>query len=372
MSERMRIAVVDDDVLIRTLLGKILEESHEMLLFDSGERFLASGEAVDALLLDIEMTGISGYEVCRQFRMREDHDSVPVIFISSHDQPEQRLAAFESGGDDFILKPIVRNEVRHKVETLLSQQTRLRELRSESDMARQMAFSAMSSMGDLGIVLEFMKASATSADYRGLGEQLSVALANWGLRGSLQIRGRSGTFQRATESEQYPLQGSVMETLKDMGRIFQMGSRGIINYPHVSILVQNLPVDQPDKVGQLRDLLAMLAESADARVEGMDLQQQTAVLQDTANQSQAALAAALEGWSGRVRHAQGQMAERLQDALEDVFGSLKSMCMTPVQEAMIRDLMQAGVQDANQIIDQLCEVAPELMALQDGLKKLSS
>ena len=44
----------------------------------------------------------------------------------------------------------------------------------------------------------------------------------------------------------------------------------VLNYAHVSLLVQNLPTDNPEKVGRLRDNLAVLAESADIRIGGLD------------------------------------------------------------------------------------------------------
>ena len=67
-----------------------------------------------------------------------------------------------------------------------------------------------------------------------------------------------------------PLQASVLQSMRDIGRIFEMGSRAIINYSHVSLLVENLPTQDPDKVGRLRDHLAVLAESADIRIAALD------------------------------------------------------------------------------------------------------
>ncbi len=372
MGHVFRVAVVDDDLLSRTLLTKTLEEGYTVLAFESGNAFLAANVVVDVVLLDIEMPGDNGFEVCRQFRMRESSELVPVVFISGHDEPDQRLAAFESGGDDFIIKPIVKSEVRHKVENLLSQENRIRDLRSESDMARQMAFTAMSSMGDLGVVLEFMRGSANVRDYRALADALCVALKAWDLKGSVQIRGDGITFQRATESEQYPLQGSVMETLKDMGRIFQMGSRGIINYPHVSLLVQNLPVDQPEKVGALRDLLAMLAESADARVDGIDMQNQALRTKADARESLDELKSLLAGLANKVRKAQSDVSMQMHDLSEDVFMSLKSMSMTPVQQGMVTDLMQGGTHELLTIFEQSTNFEEDFARLVKSLDRMAS
>lgn len=342
MKKPFRVAVIDDDKLSRTLLTQIMEKDYEVLPYVSGDAFMQEKPLVDVVLLDIKMAGMNGYDVCKLFRMEERNELVPVIFISGHDAPEERLLAFESGGDDFIIKPIVSDEVRHKVQSLLTQETRIRELLSESDMARQMAFSAMTSMGDLGVILEFMRGSAADMDYRTLADRLCTALNAWNLKGTVLVRGEAGQFQLSTDSEQAPLQGSVMDALKGMGRIFQMSSRGIINYPHVSILVKNLPSDDPDKVGRLRDLLAMLGESADARVQGIDMATQAERARTGAKLALGELQRLLGALSDRMRKNQGTVSLHMQDLLSDVFNSLKSMNVTPVQEAMIADLMTEG------------------------------
>lgn len=370
MSTPFRVAVVDDDKLSRTLLSQVLQKEYEVLPFESGDAFMSERPQVDVLLLDIEMSGMNGYEVCKRFRMAEGSELVPVIFISAHDAPEERLLAFESGGDDFIIKPIVPDEVKHKVQTLLAQEERIRELRSESDLARQMAFSAMTSMGDLGVILEFMRGSAADMDYRTLADRLCVGLNAWSLKGTVLVRGEAGEFQRSTESEQAPLQGPVMDALKDMGRIFQMSSRGIINYPHVSILVQNLPSDDLDKVGRLRDLLAMLGESADARVQGIDMATQAERARAGAKLALGELQRLLAGLSERMRKSQGQVSLHMQDLLSDVFNSLKAMSVTPVQEAMITDLMTEGTDGLLHLIEENASVEADFAKVLSLLEKL--
>lgn len=370
MHKKFRVAVVDDDALSRALLSKVLQADFDVLAFDSGESFLSEIPAVDLLLLDIEMNGMNGYEVCRCYRMHEEYELVPVVFVSGHDQPEQRLAAFEAGGDDFIIKPIVANEVRHKVATLVGQEENIRRLKAESDQARQMAFNAMTSMGDLGVILEFMRGSANATEYRVLAERLVTALQSWGLKGAIQIRGDSGRYERGTESEQYPLQNSVMETLKDMGRVFQMGSRGIINFPHISILIHNLPVDQPEKVGQLRDLLAMLAESADARIEGIDMNLRADQMRGAARMTLDDLRSVLTRLSSRLRHNQGAVSVHMQDLMDDMFRSLQAMNITAVQEAMITDLMTAGTQDLLHLFDETANLEAEFMKVLASLEAL--
>ena len=135
---------------------------------------------------------------------------------------------------------------------------------------QQVAFTAMSSMGDLGVVIDFLRESTACKTYQDVASHLSGAMMAWGLRGAVQVRGHNGMLNYTTDGRMSPLQSSVLDTMRDFGRIFEMGSRAIINYNQISLLVENLPIADPDKVGRLRDHLAVLAESADMRIAGLD------------------------------------------------------------------------------------------------------
>ena len=69
--------------------------------------------------------------------------------------------------------------------------------------------------------------------------------------------------------EATPLEASVVDHLAAMERIMQFQTRLSITYEHVSLLVKNMPVDDEDRCGRLRDHLAMLAEGADVRLRGL-------------------------------------------------------------------------------------------------------
>jgi hypothetical protein len=146
----------------------------------------------------------------------------------------------------------------------------MRTLASQSADAQRLAFTAMSSMGDLGVVIEFLRKSAMATSYPAIATRLMAAMKAWGLRGAVEVRGRHQQVALNAEGPMTAMQAAVLEKLRDIGRIFEMGSRAVINFDNVSLLVENLPVDDPDKVGRLRDHLAVLAESADMRLAALD------------------------------------------------------------------------------------------------------
>src|SRR5574343_127207 len=340
MEPTFRVAVVEDNPPQRMIVTRLLEKEYTIEAFDSGAAFLASTTRFDAVLLDIEMPELNGYDTCRRFREQPRGAETPVIFVSGHDTTPERVAAYEAGGDDFVTKPIAAHELNHKLHSAIEHRERVRALTSESSTAQQVAFTAMISMGDLGVVIEFLRKSALATSYSAIAARLIAAMKAWGLQGAVQVRGRHEQVNLNAEGPMSAMQAAVLEKLRDIGRIFEMGSRAVINFDHVSLLVENLPVDDPDKVGRLRDHLAVLAESADMRTAALDatierdLQKQG--IEATLDELKAAMQqATLQSSSS---HRKGQAA--LVESIEQLGRTIQSLSLTEVQTGYMEDLIR--------------------------------
>lgn len=104
------IGVVDDDQSIRDLLTTFLQDEDYRVITAancSDALALAREHRFDAFLMDIEINGDSGIELCRKIRSLEAHEHTPIICITGRqDYPDILLSAFDAGADDFIGKPI--------------------------------------------------------------------------------------------------------------------------------------------------------------------------------------------------------------------------------------------------------------------------
>jgi DNA-binding response OmpR family regulator len=87
----------------------------------SGPRALESVRATppDLILLDIRMPEMNGYEVCQRLKIEEHGYDIPIIFISALGDTEDKMAAFATGGVDYVTKPFHVEEVLARVETHL-------------------------------------------------------------------------------------------------------------------------------------------------------------------------------------------------------------------------------------------------------------
>ncbi|MFC1513185.1 response regulator [Thermodesulfobacteriota bacterium] len=102
---RNRILIIDDDLLIRELLQAVLEEAgYSILIAADGEAGMeiAAMEYPDLILLDINMPGMSGLEVCRQLRSDPKNVFAIIMITASLDY---EIEGLESGADDYVVKP---------------------------------------------------------------------------------------------------------------------------------------------------------------------------------------------------------------------------------------------------------------------------
>jgi len=120
MDEPVTVLAVDDQPANLRLLDAVLTpRGHRVLTVSSGAEALTllETEDVDIVLLDIVMPGMDGHEVCRRIRSAPATEFLPVVMITASGS-EQRLAALESGADDFITKPFDKSELLARVASL--------------------------------------------------------------------------------------------------------------------------------------------------------------------------------------------------------------------------------------------------------------
>jgi len=115
-----RILLVEDEEPIRALVTTALRSTGftvETAATGPDGLALARNDAWHVLVLDVNMPGLDGFSLCR--KLREAGDEVPVIFLTTRDDPADLREGFTGGGDDYLTKPFSLEELVLRVEAML-------------------------------------------------------------------------------------------------------------------------------------------------------------------------------------------------------------------------------------------------------------
>jgi putative two-component system response regulator len=118
------VLVVDDEPAITQLLRMVLEEDgHEVVVAPDGQAALArvAARRPDLVVLDIDLPGVGGFEVCRRLKSSPATRLLPVLVLTGTGAAGARLRAWELGADEFLTKPFQRVEVAARCRSLLRQ-----------------------------------------------------------------------------------------------------------------------------------------------------------------------------------------------------------------------------------------------------------
>jgi two-component system OmpR family response regulator len=115
----MRILIVEDEVKMARLIKRALDE--EGMVADVAKRgedalAMAGSTEYDAILLDLGLPGIDGFETCR--RLRADDVWAPVLVLTARDAVDDRVAGLDSGADDYLTKPFAIVELLARIRAL--------------------------------------------------------------------------------------------------------------------------------------------------------------------------------------------------------------------------------------------------------------
>ncbi len=122
-----KILIVDDDTTLRTALERyLIKRGFSVQVAASGAIGLTlfEDDPADVIVSDVLMPEMDGFEFCRRIRMMRSGQLVPLIFLSSRSELDDRVQGHSIGADDYIIKPFETRELMAKIEAQLERSRR--------------------------------------------------------------------------------------------------------------------------------------------------------------------------------------------------------------------------------------------------------
>jgi len=260
------IMVVDDIESNRVLLRMILEDDFNIVECDSGPACLemVDNDAPDIILLDVNMPGMTGYEVCTELRKHRESTTLPIIFVSAMDNVEERLAGFEAGGNEYITKPIDPEILLKKINNNLSHLGEVKQAKENADSAMKVAMEAMTSSSELGQIIEFVKSSQDVTTPEGIGEKFCEIAQGFGLTASGVIYGSPNLYINCAPDSMEARVITKFQHAKDS--ITSIGVRTLVKSNSMGLLINDMPVEDDTRYGRFKDHLMVLSSICDGRL----------------------------------------------------------------------------------------------------------
>lgn len=184
-SGKATVLVADDDEANRDLLSGLLTGAgYHVICANDGNQALRAvhEESVDLALLDVMMPGETGFSACRSIKSQPETRLIPVVLVTGLTSTDDRIHGIECGADDFLGKPVNKQELLARVQSLL----RLKEFTDELENAETVLFSLALSIEAKDPYTEghcdrISKYSVALAERLRLSEELHVALRRAGI-----------------------------------------------------------------------------------------------------------------------------------------------------------------------------------------------
>ncbi len=219
-----------------------------------------------AVVMDSVSKPDLGLRDCEALLQTEGIKGIPVILLTSQYTLQDKLKAFDLGCDDFIDGTTPGDEVCARVNKSVFHQIANDQLSQRLMQATETARTAMVDNSDLGANIQFLLQVHQCDNLDQLGQQFFATIDRYGLSCSLQMRSEMGVKDMEAHGMAKDLESQLLLQLKDKGRYVDFGKRTIVNYDRVSLLIRNMPVDDAEKYGAIKDNTFCLVQGINSRI----------------------------------------------------------------------------------------------------------
>jgi CheY-like chemotaxis protein len=286
-----------------------------------------------------------------QIKQHDSFKSLPLIAITACDSLQEKLTAFNAGCDDVFDCDTPIAEIVLRLQKAIFHKRCNNQLKSQVQLANQMAFSAMADTSNLGINIQFLLESAKCSNLDELGMLFFSTIESYGLRCSLQLRSEYAVKSMEANGMTKELEEQLLTQLSGVGRYYDFGSRTVSNYGRASVLIKNMPLDNPERYGAIKDNTFALLQGLDARIQSLDTSQRLSdereSLRNVSLQVKQVMVSIDESYQVVMR----QIAEAVEEMATQIDKAIPVLALSEEQEKFIETVAHGCVLRTNQVFN---------------------
>ena len=340
--------IVEDDTISQKFIQRALDGVLDLNFADTG----AEGEILideiqpDIILLDVELPDRNGYDICHEIRQKSEFLFTPVVFISGMTDLQERIKGYSAGGDDYITKPFESAELVAKVKAVIRQHAHKQSLISQYKDAQTTAIESMTGASELGLIVQFFEKTYAINNYDQLAAAIFNLLNSLELKASLIFDAAGETHFFCSNGELKPIEREIMERLRIEDRFYDFGQRTQINYPVVSCLVKNMPIQDASRYGRYKDVIPPILACANQKVLQLEME---LLLQDHTmkfSESFKNIRDTLDDLATQMRAGQQDGSSLLNDLLLSLEEAMPTLGLDDDQEKYLMENVEFRVNEA--------------------------
>ncbi len=358
---------VDDSPINQEIIKEILQDDYKVELAFSGEECLKVAPIIspNLILLDVSMPGLDGYETCKKIKATANLQDIPVIFVSAKVSKDHKLQGYEAGGYDYITKPFEFNELTAKVKNVLDSVNEKASLQTNLQESFNTAMQAMSYSSDLGNILRFFESSHSCKTFEQLGNAIFQTTSQLSLSCALKIDTLEKPTYISDQNVISPLEINVFEAaVAKKKRFFHMGEKTIIYFPHISLLVRNMPIDNEERYGTLKDTIFTLVSGAEERVKSIILESR---LDSSRVQILERFSTTLQTFKDRHNELTEDNINAIRTMISDINAALIALDLSDFQEQNIIEIIENYSTKSKKILSESFKMHESISRLENAL-----
>jgi FixJ family two-component response regulator len=322
----------------------------------------------DLVILDTDVDGGQGFALHRE--LRDDFDTSDLYQLLLCDVTDVAREGFDA--DEQLIKPISDAILWRKLQQVGKVFAQAAASREQMAYAQNVAFTSMSSMGELGVVMQFLSKSFTCNTIQAVVALAVESLLQYELEGAVYVLWDGDSLIRTHDGAEISAHNrTLIEQRRTLGRLLEIDRNLVVNYDHVTILVTNLPEDDSQRLGRIRDNIATLTEGIESRIHGLLLEHDNILKQQGIRYAAWEIRDSVKNLDARQQSDLTHTRELVNHVIDDFENTFLHMGMQPeIENQLIGELVELR-RKVSEIIAQPGEVHVKLQTVIAALETMA-